>query len=361
MQPESTTAPRNPAFRRNGEIVTWLVTAGLVLVASVTPRLDASVAVALAAEAAALLPIIAIAAVLAGALAATDLSGRILAALGLHPLRGIVIGSAAGAVTPVCGIAMIPLIAILLRRGLPLPAVMAFWVSSPVTDPAMLAMTAGVLGMPFAVAKTASAFGIGLFAGAVTRMLPAGGASGDRLLRAGVADRVDCAAAGRSGWGIFAREAWGNARLIARWLALALVLEVLLRRYIPPEVIEATLGAGGGWLAVPLAAVVGAPVYLDGYAALPLARGLAELGMTTGAVMALLVAGAAVSLYAAMAVFSVVRPRIFALYIGLAVAGAITAGYAVDAVGVPIPGGTPPADGAVAFAASGYGGAERGQ
>ncbi|MDN3519543.1 permease [Aquisalimonas lutea] len=337
MQSDSTTAARNAAPWRNGELITWLVTAGLVLLVSVTPRLDTSVPAALAAEGAALLPIIAIAAALAGALAATDLSNRILAALGPHPLRGIVIGSAAGAVTPVCGIAMIPLIAVLLRRGLPLPAVMAFWVSSPVTDPAMLAMTAGVLGMPFAVAKTASAFGIGLFAGAATRALPVG-ASGDRLLRAGVADGADCRASGRSGWVIFAREALGNARLIARWLALALVLEVLLQRYIPPEVIEATLGNGGDWLAVPLAAVVGAPVYLDGYAALPLARGLAELGMTTGAVMALLVAGAAVSLYAAVAVFSVVHLRVFALYIGLAVVGAIVAGYTVDAVGVPIPG-----------------------
>lgn len=339
MQPESTTATRNPALWRNGEVVTWVVTAALLLIVSVTPRVDTSVPAGLAAEVMDLLPIITIAAALAGALAATDLSNRILAVLGPHAVRGIVIGSAAGALTPVCGIAMIPLIAILLRRGLPLPAVMAFWVSSPITDPAMLAVTAGVLGVPFAIAKTASAFGIGLFAGAATWALPVGRASGDRLLRAGMVDETGCGASGQSGWVIFAREALSNARLITRWLVLALVLEVLLRRYIPPEVIESTLGAGGGWLAVPLAVVVGAPVYLDGYAALPLARGLAELGMTAGAVMALLVAGAAVSLYAAVAVFSIVHLRVFTLYIGLAVAGAVVTGYAVDAIGVPISAG----------------------
>lgn len=340
MQPESTTATRNPAPWRNEEVATWVVTAGLLLIASITPRIDTSVPAGLAAEVVDLLPIIAVAAALAGALAATDLSNRILAVLGSHAVRGIVIGSAAGALTPVCGIAMIPLIAILLRRGLTLPAVMAFWVSSPITDPAMLAMTAGVLGLPFAIAKTVSAFGIGLFSGAVICALPVSRTPGDRLLRAGMVGQTDCGAPGQGGWTLFAREALSNARLIARWLVLALVLEILLRRYIPPEVIESTLGAGGGWLAVPLAAVVGAPVYLDGYAALPLARGLAELGMTAGAVMALLAAGAAVSLYAAVAVFSVVHLRVFALYIGLAVAGAMVAGYAVDAIGVPIVTGT---------------------
>jgi len=45
----------------------------------------------------------------------------------------------------VCGLGIVPLIAVLLQRGIPLPAVMAFWVASPVTDPGMLVVTAGVL------------------------------------------------------------------------------------------------------------------------------------------------------------------------------------------------------------------------
>ncbi len=143
-----------------------------------------------------------------------------------------------------------------------------------------------------------------------------------------------CTDTAAGGWRAFAGEAAANARLIARWLALALVLEVLLQRHVSAGLIEAALGSGA--LAIPLAAIVGAPLYLDGYAALPLVRGLAELGMSSGAVMALLISGAAVSFYAAVAVFSLVRWPVFLLYVALAVTSAMLAGYAVAALGIPI-------------------------
>ncbi len=83
---------------------------------------------------------------------------------------------------------------------------------------------------------------------------------------------------------------------------------------------------------VPLAVVIGAPMYLDGYASLPLVRGLLEMGMSFGAALALMVSGAAISLYAAVAVVSVVRARVFALYVLLALVGACMVGYAANLV-----------------------------
>jgi hypothetical protein len=48
--------------------------------------------------------------------------------------------------------------------------------------------------------------------------------------------------------------------------------------------------------AIPLAVLVGSPAYLDGYAALPLTRGLIDHGMSLGAAMAFLVSGSVVSI-----------------------------------------------------------------
>lgn len=124
----------------------------------------------------------------------------------------------------------------------------------------------------------------------------------------------------------FWREAWNSARLVLRWLVLALVLEILLQRLVPHVWIETIFGAGNA-ASIPLAAAVGAPLYVDGYAALPMVRGLMEMGMGFGAALAFMISGAAVSLYAAAAVAAVVRPRVFVLYIALAVAGAVAAGY----------------------------------
>lgn len=51
--------------------------------------------------------------------------------------RAIVAAAAVGAITPVCGVTVLPLMAGLLAAGVPLAPVMAFWLSSPVTDPAL--------------------------------------------------------------------------------------------------------------------------------------------------------------------------------------------------------------------------------
>jgi len=58
---------------------------------------------------------------------------------------------------------------------------------------------------------------------------------------------------------------------------------------------------------IPIAAFVGAPSYLNGYAAIPLVSGLLEMGMTPGAAMAFVTAGAVSSIPAAIAVFALVK------------------------------------------------------
>lgn len=324
-----TTATSNGIrFRRPGpEAATWAVTAALLLAGSLVPAPSGALLVEVGHGLLSLLPVIAIAALLAGAMGMGDWSDRVLGWIGPGTARSVLLASAVGAITPVCGLGVLPLIAALLRRGLPLAPVMAFWVASPVTDPAMLAVTAAVLGVPIAVAKTVAAFGIGLFAGAVTAALPGFGGAGHRQMRS------DALAA----WGCDADEpamlveAWRNARLVLRWLALALVLEVLVQRHVPGEWIAGTLGAEQP-ASILLAVVVGAPLYLDGYAALPLVRGLLDLGMGPGAALALLIAGAAVSLYAIVAVISLVSARVLALYVALASLGAWIAGHAFEAV-----------------------------
>src|SRR3546814_17716262 len=94
----------------------------------------------------------------------------------------------AGGLSPFCSCGVIPLIAALLAMGVPLSAVMAFWLASPVIDPSMFVLTAGVLGSEFALAKTLAAIGLGLFGGFVTLVLIRPGGTADPLPE-GVGDR----------------------------------------------------------------------------------------------------------------------------------------------------------------------------
>jgi uncharacterized membrane protein YraQ (UPF0718 family) len=86
---------------------------------------------------------------------------------GAH-LRMILFASSLGGLSPFCSCEVIPFIAALLSVGVPLSAVMAFWLSSPLMDPAMFAITSGTLGFEFAIAKTIAAIGLGLFGGFAT-------------------------------------------------------------------------------------------------------------------------------------------------------------------------------------------------
>ena len=70
------------------------------------------------------------------------------------------------------------------------------------------------------------------------------------------------------------------------------------------------------------------PAYLNGYVAPPLLAGLMTQGMTPGAAMAFMTAGAVSSIPAMTAVWSLVRKEVFAAYLGLGLGGAILAGIA---------------------------------
>ena len=253
----------------------------------------------------------------------------------------IVAASAVGAVTPVCGVAVLPLMVGLLAAGIPLAPVIAFWLSSPITDPAMLATTAATLGVGFAVGKSVAAFGLGIWGGAVTSVFARHEWASAPLRRNEIVGNLlqyDCGEplafeariwkrAGRKG--VFRRSALATTRLILICLIPAFAAEYALNAALQPEALSAYLG-DDVWWAISFSVFVGAPAYLDGYAALPLTRGLIDHGMSQGAAMAFLVSGGVVSIWGAMAIFPVLRLKPFLLYLALAVFGSLLAGYVFD-------------------------------
>ncbi|MGF1501770.1 MAG: permease [Paracoccaceae bacterium] len=242
-----------------------------------------------------------------------------------------------GAVSPFCSCGVIPLIAALLAMGVPLAPVMAFWLASPVMDPAMFALTTGALGLDFAVAKTLAALGLGLLGGYGVLALRGAGWLSDPL-------RPEVGNGGCGGakvrnpkppvWAFwseparrekFAVEALRSSLFLFKWLTLAFLLESLMIAYVPAEMVAAAVG-GGGVLPVVIATFVGVPAYLNGYAALPLVSGLVEQGMAPGAALAFLVAGGVSSIPAAIAVWALARWQVFVLYLGFAFGGSFAAG-----------------------------------
>ncbi|MDN2565184.1 permease [Aquibium sp. A9E412] len=283
-------------------------------------------------------PYIAFAVLLLASLRASGADGLVAEAFKGREVRMVAVAALVGGLAPFCSCEVIPFIAGLLAMGAPLSAVMAFWLASPLIDPASLLITAGALGWTFALAKAGLAVALGLFGGyAMMAALRAGGFS--EPLRPQPRRGCGCGASpltGRPVWrfwrepvrrGTFAAEALANAHFLLKWLALAYLIEALMIAYVPAETIAGLVGGAGLWPVV-LSALVGAPAYLNAYAAPPLVSGLMAQGMTAGAAMAFMVAGAVSSIPAMTAVFALVRPGVFAAYVGLGLVGAVLSGLA---------------------------------
>ncbi len=249
----------------------------------------------------------------------------------------VVMAALLGGLSPFCSCEVIPFIAAMLALGAPLGAVMAFWLASPLMDPAMFLIIAGTLGWKFAVAKAVAAVGIGLLGGFAT-MIAARSVVFANPLREKPHVGGCCSAnkpfEGKPLWRFWSEQkrrdtfratAIENAVFLLKWLALAYVFEALMLNYIPAEAVANVLG-GGGLMPIILAAFVGAPAYLNGYAAVPLVEALLTQGMSQGAAMSFMIAGGVSCIPAAIAVWALVKPRVFAAYLGFAVSGAVLAG-----------------------------------
>ena len=341
-----TDATACPVPRRRKIEKAWLALIAILLVIALFDRAQLWPTMAFAANALLnTMPFIAFAVLSVAYLRASGAERLVARAFAGRPSRMIVVAALLGGLSPFCSCEVIPFIAAMLALGAPLAAVMAFWLASPLMDPAMFLITSGTLGWDFAVAKTAAAVGIGLTGGFATLLTARSPVFADPLRpKAPQGCNSGCGGAkhydAKPVWAFwtqtgrraeFRAVSIENAHFLLKWLALAYVIEAVMLEYIPAGLIARVLG-GDGVMPIVLGAFVGAPAYLNGYAAVPLVDALLQQGMSQGAAMSFVIAGGISSIPAAIAVWALVKPRVFAAYLGYAVLGAVLAGMAWQAV-----------------------------
>ena len=286
------------------------------------------------------LPFIAFAILAVAFLKATDAESLVARAFTGSQPRMIVMASLIGGLAPFCSCEIIPFIAAMLALGAPLAAVMALWLSSPLMDPAMFSITASALGFEFAIAKTIAAVSLGMMGGFAVMALTPTGAFADPLKPR--AQPKSCCGSAKTPYSAtpvwifwkdadrrttFRREATENGLFLLKWLALAYVIEAVMVAYVPASLVAGVLG-GEGFHPILLGALIGGPAYLNGYAAVPLVDGLLAQGMNPGAAMSFMLAGGVSCIPAAIAVWALVKTRVFAAYIIFGVTGSLIAGLA---------------------------------
>jgi len=119
--------------------------------------------------------------------------------------------------------------------------------------------------------------------------------------------------------------------MIGKYLLIALVLQVFLKRYIPSEWVEKVLGNSQAWSVV-LSSLIGVPLYVNGISAVPVLKGLLNMGMDPGAVLAFLISGPVMTVPSVVAVMALVRRQALYVYVSVGLLGAIFMGYCYQLV-----------------------------
>ena len=203
----------------------------------------------------------------------------------------------------------------------------------------MIAATIATLGIGFAIGKTLAAFALGLFGGLATLCVGRRNWAIQPLRNNSVVGRLGSSAGcdeediewrfwnDKARTTRFCNDLLSMTRLVLVCLIPAFAAEHLLHAILDPQSLSRFVGDGSPW-SVPIAVLFGAPIYLEGFAALPLARGFMDHGMSAGAALAFMVSGGAVSVWGAMAIAPVLRLQPFILYLSVAVAGSMLVGWA---------------------------------
>lgn len=277
-----------------------------------------------------------------------------------------------GAFTPLCACGTMAVVIGLLSTTLPWGPVMAFLTSSPLMSPDTFIMIAGILNFRFAIALTIASLIIGLVSGGLTHLIEkktnflkdqlrisgklssqSCGCSGTTSVLEQTSTTVECGCSASApisnedsskNINNFTRimkkirirevgEALINVGLkqILLYFSIFVGLGYLVQSFVPTSLIM-SLFSGESMFSVPLAALIGFPLYVTGEGAIPLIKALMDGGAGEGAMMAFMITGPATSAWVIAGMASFMKKKVIVLYISFVLVGGILIGYFYQAL-----------------------------
>lgn len=275
-----------------------------------------------------------------------------------------------GAFTPFCACGTMAIVVSMLTTVLPWGPIMAFLTSSPLMSPDFFIMVSGVLGTGFAVALALSSIAIGLSSGFITNHIEARTTwlTGQGIVHLApkaistteglfVLEPACCSSASSGGdftskglddWdsdrGCKKLRSRGNdlrlgelaktifslgVKQVLFYFSVFAAIGYFINHFVPDAWIMSLFGAQN-WLAIPLAALLGIPLYVSGASSLPILDTLLQGGASSGALLAFMITGPGTSLGALAGIMTLMKKRAVALYVLYLYFGAVFCGIAYN-------------------------------
>ncbi len=244
-----------------------------------------------------------------------------------------VMAASLGIVTPFCSCSAVPLFIGFVQAGVPLGVTFSFLISAPMVNEVALTLLFALFGWKVALLYLGLGLAVAIVAGWTIGRLKMEGdledwvrdmprvqasAGDDRLTLAG---RID---AGLSS----VREIVGK---VWPWIVAGIAIGAAIHGYVPEEFMASFMGRDAWW-SVPLAVLVGIPMYTNAAGIIPIVQALLAKGAALGTVLAFMMSVIALSLPELVILRKVLKMRLIATFVGIVATGILIVGYVFNAV-----------------------------
>ena len=243
-----------------------------------------------------------------------------------------VMAASLGIVTPFCSCSAVPLFIGFVQAGVPLGVTFSFLISAPMVNEVALTLLFGMFGWKVALLY----LGLGLSVAIV-----AGWVIGRLKMEAYLEDWVrEMPAAGRfedAGMTLDERILGGFEAVRAivgkvwPFILAGIAVGALIHGYVPEQFMASFMG-DGAWWSVPLAVIVGVPMYANAAGVIPIVQALLAKGAALGTVLAFMMSVIALSLPEMIILRRVLKPRLIATFAGVVATGILLVGIVFNAV-----------------------------
>lgn len=235
-----------------------------------------------------------------------------------------------GTLTPFCSCSSIPLFIGFTAAGLPLAVTFAFLISSPLVDLASLILLASIFNWPIALAYVGVGLVVAIIGGTVIGRLKMEDQVAEFVRTVPVSGEAATMTQGQ-------RLAYAKDQVVEivhrvwPYVLIGVGIGAAIHNWVPADVISALLGQDKWW-SVPVAVLVGMPMYADIFGTLPIAEALVGKGVGLGTVLAFMMAVTALSLPSLIMLKRVVKLPLLVTFTGVVAFGILTIGFTFNAI-----------------------------
>lgn len=236
-----------------------------------------------------------------------------------------------GSLTPFCACSTIPMTLGMLKAGAPFGPVMTFVISSPLLNPIIITMVGALMGIKACLLYFSITFIGSVVFGIILEK--SGGAAWVKNVQV---KQSCCSTATPEESPTFTDKlkasfltAWKDFRGVLPFLLIGVAIGAGIYGYMPQEFVISLAGPDNPF-AIPVAAIIGIPLYIRAETAIPIGMALAEKGMSMGAVIALIIGGAGMAIPEMSMLAGIFRKRLVASIVGVIFATAVIGGFAFN-------------------------------